>query len=76
MTSSLFAFTRNILIRVTERDRDKNEKESVYNKSDDYHGCMSDFFIVILITFVSCYYVDVCIKKEAKAQKIDMNGRN
>lgn len=44
MTSSLFAFTRNILIRVTERDRDKNEKESVYNKSDDYHGCMSDFF--------------------------------
>ncbi len=27
MTSSLFAFTRNILIRVTERDRDKNEKE-------------------------------------------------
>ena len=27
------------------------------------------FFIVILIPFVSCNYVDVCIKKEAKAQK-------
>ena len=32
-------------------------------------GACLIFFIVILITFVSCYYVDVCIKKEAKAQK-------
>lgn len=32
-------------------------------------GACLIFFIVIFITFISCYYVDVCIKKEAKAQK-------
>ena len=45
-------------------------KKKVYitNRMITMGACLI-FFIVILITFVSCYYVDVCIKKEAKAQK-------
>lgn len=32
-------------------------------------GACLIFFIVLLITLVSCYYVNVCVKKEAQAQK-------
>lgn len=44
------------------------KKIHITNRMISMGACLV-FSIVLLITFISCYYVDICIRKEAQAQK-------